>query len=116
MNDAVEFVMAMLHKPLRLQLPPPLGRLNPVLRRSPLPQLLGQPARISAIGGLPASVRKRFDIPWSSGEQRQLQALELAVRKAWRFVPFSMRWQPRAQDGWKRVRAERRGEPWPVAS
>lgn len=46
----------------------------------------------------------------------QLDSLELAVRKAWRFVPFSVRWQPRAQDGWRRVRAEARGEPWPVAS
>jgi uncharacterized protein (DUF2236 family) len=61
-------------------------------------------------------VRERFDIPWTRSDQRQLDALELAVRKGWRFVPFSQRWQPRAQDGWKRVRAERRGEPWPAAS
>jgi uncharacterized protein (DUF2236 family) len=116
MNDAVAFVLRMLDKPLRLELPRPLGVLNPVLRRGPVARLVAVPARISAIGGLPPVVRERFDIPWTRSDQRQLDALELAVRKGWRFVPFSQRWQPRAQDGWKRVRAERRGEPWPVAS
>jgi uncharacterized protein (DUF2236 family) len=106
----------MLDKPLRLELPRPLGVLNPVLRRGPVARLVAVPARISAIGGLPPVVRERFDIPWTRSDQRQLDALELAVRKGWRFVPFSQRWQPRAQDGWKRVRAERRGEPWPAAS
>jgi uncharacterized protein (DUF2236 family) len=116
MNDAVAFVLRMLDKPLRLELPRPLGVLNPVLRRGPVARLVAVPARISAIGGLPPVVRERFDIPWTRSDQRQLDALELAVRKGWRFVPFSQRWQPRAQDGWKRVRAERRGEPWPAAS
>lgn len=116
MNDAVEFVLELLDKPLRLELPRPLGVLNPVLRRGPVARVLRIPARVSAIGGLPPLVRERFDIPWSRADQRQLDALELAVRKGWRFVPFSHRWQPRAQEGWKRVRAERRGEPWPVAS
>jgi uncharacterized protein (DUF2236 family) len=116
MNDAAAFVLRMLDKPLRLELPRPLGVLNPVLRRGPVARLVAVPARISAIGGLPPVVRERFDIPWTRSDQRQLDALELAVRKGWRFVPFSQRWQPRAQDGWKRVRAERRGEPWPVAS
>lgn len=116
MNEAVEFVLAMLDKPLRLELPRPLGVLNPVLRRGPVARLLRIPARISAIGGLPAEVRERFDIPWTRADQRQLDALELAVRKTWRFVPFSTRWQPRAQEGWKRVRAEREGRAWPAAS
>jgi uncharacterized protein (DUF2236 family) len=116
MNEAVAFVLEMLDRPMRLELPRPLGVLNPVLRRGPVARLLRVPVRISTIGGLPPIVRERFDIPWSRSDQRQLDALELAVRKAWRFVPFSTRWQPRAQDGWKRVRAEARGEPWPAAS
>lgn len=116
MNDAVAFVLEMLDKPLRLQLPRPLGHLNPVLRRGPVARLLAGPARISAVGGLPAVVRERFDIRWTRGDQRQLDALELAVRKGWRFVPFSARWQPRAQDGWRRVRAERGGRAWRAAS
>jgi uncharacterized protein (DUF2236 family) len=114
-NEAVEFVLGMLDRPLRLELPRPLGVLNPVLRRGPAARLLRVPVRISAIGGLPPIVRERFDIPWSRADQRQLTALELAVRKTWRFVPASHRWQPRALEGWKRVRAERRGTTWRAA-
>ena len=116
MNDAVAFVLRMLDKPLRLELPRPLGRLNPVLRSGAVARLVAVPARISAIGGLPPIVRERFDIRWTRSDQRQLDALELAVRKGWRFVPFSARWQPRAQEGWKRVRAERGGRAWRAAS
>jgi len=116
MNEAAEFVLEMLDKPLRIALPRPLDVLNPVLRKGPVARLLRVPVRISAIGGLPPLVRERFGIPWSRADQVQLDALELAVRKAWRFVPFSQRWQPRAQDGWKRVRAEARGGTWPAAS
>jgi uncharacterized protein (DUF2236 family) len=114
-NDAVEYVLGMLDRPLRLELPRPLGVLNPVLRRGPVARLLRVPVRISAIGGLPPIVRERFDIPWSRADQRQLDALELAVRKTWRFVPMSQRWQPRALDAWKRVRAEERGARWRAA-
>ena len=110
MNDAVAFVLRMLDRPMRLELPKPLDILNPVLRRGPVAQLLKVPVRISAIGGLPPVVRERFGIRWTRADQAQLDALELAVRKTWRFVPLSTRWQPRALDGWKRVRAERRAE------
>jgi uncharacterized protein (DUF2236 family) len=116
MNDAVRFVLQMLDRPLRLELPRPLGVLNPVLKRGPVARVLRIPMRISAIGGLPPIVRERFDIPWTRSDQRQLDALELAVRKTWRFVPFAHRWQPRAQDGWRRVQAEARGESWHAAS
>ncbi len=115
-NEAVEFVLDLLRKPLRVELPGALSMLEGVVRRTPMPRLLTVPARISAIGGLPATVRERFSIPWSRADQLQLDALELAVRKTWRLVPFPVRWQPRAQDGWKRVRAEARGEAWPDAS
>ena len=115
-SSAVDFVLEMLDKPLRIELPPPLTALNPVLRRGPVARAISAPARISAIGGLPPIVRERFGIPWSRADQLQLDALELAVRKTWRFLPFGIRWQPRAQEGWKRVRAEARGEAWPAAS
>lgn len=115
-NAAVDFVLDMLDKPLRIELPPPLTPLNPVVRRGPIARAITVPARISAIGGLPRIVRQRFGIPWSRTDQLQLDALELAVRKTWRFLPFGVRWQPRAQEAWKRVRAEARGEAWPAAS
>jgi uncharacterized protein (DUF2236 family) len=107
MNEAVAFVLHLLDRPIRLELPGPLAALNPVLKRGPIAHVLKVPVRISAIGGLPPVVRERFDIPWSKADQRQLELLELAIRKGWRFVPFSQRWQPRALEAWKRVRAER---------
>jgi uncharacterized protein (DUF2236 family) len=116
MNRAVEFVLRLLDRPLRLELPRPLAALNPVLRRGPIARALTVPARISAVGGLPPVVRERFDIPWTRTDQVQLDALELAVRKLWRFVPRSVRWQPRALEAWDRVRAEARADRWPVAS
>src|SRR3546814_9985004 len=59
MNEAVEFVLKMLNKPLPVQLPPRLATLTGIVRRPPLPRLLSVPARISAIGGLPPTVRER---------------------------------------------------------
>src|SRR5690606_29928376 len=100
MNEAAEFVLGMLRKPVRLDLPRPLGVINPILRKRPIAKALRVPVWISAIGGLPPVVRERFDIPWSRTDQLQLDALELAVRKTWRFVPQSQRWQPRALAGW----------------
>lgn len=106
MNEAVEFVLRMLRKPIRLELRPPLDRLTPLVRRTPVGHALSVPARISAIGGLPPVVRERLGIPWSRADQLQLDALELAVRKLWRFVPETVRWQPRALEAWRRVRAD----------
>ena len=58
--------------------------------------------RLTALGGLPPIVRKRFGIPFSTAEQVELKALELWVRESWRFVPRAFKWAPRASDGWKR--------------
>jgi uncharacterized protein (DUF2236 family) len=55
--------------------------------------------RITAIGGLPESVRKRFDIPWSKADQIELNAFETAVRNGWRFVHPKLRYHPRARAG-----------------
>lgn len=65
--------------------------------------------RLTAIGGLPHTVRHRFGIPWSSLEAAELKLLELWVRETWRFMPRSLRWAPRAADGWRRE-ARRRDE------
>jgi uncharacterized protein (DUF2236 family) len=61
-----------------------------------------------AFGGLPPVVRERFGIEWSSVDAVALDGLELAVRNAWPIVPAAVRWQPRALEGWQRVRAEQR--------
>lgn len=64
--------------------------------------------RLTAIGGLPETVRRRFDIPWGAAEAAELKLLEVWVRETWRFMPRSLRWAPRAADGWRRAAQERR--------
>ena len=66
--------------------------------------------RLTAIGGLPARVRRRFGIPWGAVDAAQLRAFEVWVRETWRFVPRPMRWAPRAADGWRREAQVRRTE------
>lgn len=105
-NEATEFVLDSLHQPLlpkfdgRAPLPPHLHRLADarIVRRA-----LSRPARIVAIGGLPARVRDRLGIPWSRTDQLELDIIEWVVARTHRFAPASMRWQPRALDGWRRT-------------
>src|SRR5262249_7578089 len=108
MNSAVEFVLELLHHPEPLKLEGPLAPLTPLMALPPMRQITSSAGRLSAIGGLPPIVRDRFNLKWTRQDQIQLDALELAVAQSWRFVPFSMRWQPRALAGWRRVRAARK--------
>ena len=64
--------------------------------------------KLTAIGGLPEPVRSRFGIPWGAVEAAELKLLEVWVRETWRFMPRSLRWAPRAADGWRRESRERR--------
>lgn len=64
--------------------------------------------RLTAIGGLPARVRRRFDLPWGAVDAAQLRGFELWVRESWRFVPRHLRYGPRAAEGWRRVTSTRR--------
>ncbi len=66
--------------------------------------------RLTAIGGLPAAVRQRFDIPWGAVEAAELKLLEVWVRETWRFMPRPLRWAPRAAEGWRRAARERRAQ------
>jgi uncharacterized protein (DUF2236 family) len=108
MNPAVEFVLELLHKPEPLQFEGVLSPLSPIMALPPMRQVTSLAVRLSAIGGLPPIVRSRFGIRWSRQDQLQLDALQLLVAQSWRFVPFSLRWQPRALDGWRRERSEQR--------
>ena len=58
--------------------------------------------RLTALGGLPPVVRRRFGIPWGAVEAAELKLLEVWVRETWRFVPRQLRWAPRAADGRRR--------------
>jgi uncharacterized protein (DUF2236 family) len=105
-NEATDFVLDSLHQPLlpkfdgRAPLPRHLHRLadTRLVRRA-----LSRPARIVALGGLPARVRERLAIPWSRADQLQLDIIEWVTARTHRFAPASMRWQPRAADGWRRT-------------
>ena len=48
-------------------------------------------ARLTSIGGLPAVVRRRFDIPWSVADDVQYRALIIWAREGSRLMPEPMR-------------------------
>jgi uncharacterized protein (DUF2236 family) len=109
MNAAAQWVLDSILSPRRPpKLPPELAWARPLVQVRPVRQALLVPVRISAIGGLPPVVRERFGIPWGRQDQVALRGLELAVRTSWPLVPFPLRWQPRALEGWKRSRSEGR--------
>ena len=105
-NEATEFVLDSLHQPLlprfdgRAPLPP---QLEPIADSRIIRRALAGPARIVAIGGLPARLRDRLGIPWSRTDQLRLDIIEWVVAHTHRFAPTSLRWQPRAAEGWLRV-------------
>jgi len=61
--------------------------------------------QLTAIGGLPGRVRRRFGIPWRIDQQMQYLSLQLAVRESWRFVPANLRYGPTAAAGRKAAKA-----------
>jgi uncharacterized protein (DUF2236 family) len=63
-------------------------------------------SRLTAIGGLPAVVRARLGIPWTRRNAFELANIERSVRLGWHLLPPSVRWQPRAHDGWLRATGE----------
>lgn len=88
--------------------PPHLALLRPLAKTTLARHSVFRVVRMCAFGGLPPVVRERFGIEWSSVDAVALDGLELAVRNAWPIVPATVRWQPRALEGWQRVRAEQR--------
>jgi uncharacterized protein (DUF2236 family) len=107
-TEAVEFALEVMSRAKRLPLPGPLAPVDPLLRIPLVRRVAFVPVRIVTIGGLPARLRERLDIPWSRADQLELDAIELTVRKAWPLVPDRLRWHPRARAGWRRVRGSRR--------
>lgn len=61
--------------------------------------------RVVTIGGLPAEVRQRFDLPFNDFDKFRLQTLEKAVRNGWRFLPASWRYHERARAGYRAAKA-----------
>ena len=50
--------------------------------------------KLTAIGGLPDAVRKRFGIPWRVDEEAEYRVLQLAVQQTWRLIPRPLRYGP----------------------
>lgn len=65
------------------------------------PVLITPLLRLTAIGGLPGVVRKRFDIPWRIDEEAEYRVLQLAVRELWRNLPAPLRYGPVATAGYR---------------
>lgn len=106
MNDAVRFVLKILDAP-RLPaihdhgtIPPPIKWL---VDQKPVRRAVAYPLRVIAVGGLPAIVRERFDIPWTRRHQREFTFMRAFVAATWRALPATVRWQPAASEGWRRA-------------
>jgi uncharacterized protein (DUF2236 family) len=107
MNDAVRFVLDLLDEPKlphwhrKSGIPPAVRQL---MNTSPARRLAAHPSRLAAIGGLPPVVRRRFGIPWTARDEIELRAMKASVARVWYpLVPASVRWQPRALEGWRRA-------------
>ena len=104
LNDAASWVLESLHGSRRLPSPSLPSLTRAVLRFPPTRRLGMHGVRIVTIGGLPRTVRKRFDIPWSRTDARELAVLETTIQRTWPVVPWSLRWHPRARAGWSQAR------------
>lgn len=63
--------------------------------------------RLTAVGGLPEPVRRRFSVPWRIDEEIEYRILQITVREMFRNLPAFLRYGPTAADGY---RARRRLE------
>lgn len=61
--------------------------------------------QLTSIGGLPASVRERFGIPWRIDQQVEYRTLQIAVREMWRWLPGVLRYGPTAAQARKQLAA-----------
>jgi uncharacterized protein (DUF2236 family) len=71
------------------------------------PLLITPVLRLTALGGLPVTVRRRFAIPWRIDEEVEYRVFQLAVRELGRTLPAPLRYGPTAAAGF---RARRRLE------
>lgn len=65
------------------------------------PLVVNPVLRLTAIGGLPEAVRRRFAIPWRIDEEIQYRGLQLVVRELWRNLPAALRYGPTATAGYR---------------
>ena len=65
------------------------------------PLVVNPVLRLTAIGGLPARVRRRFSIPWRLDEEIQYRVLQVAVRGWWHNLPAALRYGPTAAAGYR---------------
>ena len=106
MNDAVRFVLDMLEAPRLPRWDQRAGFpswLRPVADSGLARRLTSRPSRLAAVGGLPPLVRERFGIRWTRRDQAELEMIERVVRTSWGLLPATIRWQPRALEGWRRA-------------
>jgi uncharacterized protein (DUF2236 family) len=110
-NPASDYLIAFINKPAIPDMSaspdyPTHPRLRPLadmlLPTLPVRTALAPPMRLVIFGGLPPILRERFDIPWTSFDERAYRTLRAGVRATWRFVPASLKWYPAAREGWLR--------------
>ena len=65
-------------------------RVSPPGMPEPMQLALTPALRVLALGGLPARVRRRFDIPWSKADEVAWRGIEIMVRNAGQLVPHRL--------------------------
>ena len=65
------------------------------------PLVISPVLRLTAIGGMPPVVRKRFAIPWRPDEELEYRMLQLAIRELFRNMPAAVRYGPVATKGYR---------------
>ena len=60
----------------------------------PLGSVMTPIMRTITIGGLPAVVRDRFDIPWGLADEARLAAIALSIRNAGEVIPQRLTRKP----------------------
>ena len=74
----------------------------PAWTRRLQPALATPLLRLSALGGLPPTVRARFAIPWSGRDERAYGALRHTVASLWARLPPERRYGMTAAAAWRR--------------
>ncbi|GAA4617511.1 oxygenase MpaB family protein [Saccharopolyspora hordei] len=89
----------------RIGKPPLLSRLpDPLWRLARVP--ISRGFRWLTIGLYDPVIREKLGFRWTARDERIHRLLGRALAFVWRFVPFELRYHPRARAAWRRVRGE----------
>lgn len=96
-NETVHLVLATLDRPAR----PPLRAVHPLLWRA-LSWPSGRTQRLTTVGMLPAELRSKLGLEWTSGDERRFRAVAAASRASKPLVRGPLKDFGQSYIGWRR--------------